>query len=352
MTAEPRRSRRRLLPIARARWSSRSCRSPSSSTSSTWRASRSCTSSWPSGSTSPSATPGRSRWPTAAFMAFGAYAVAILGQRGLPVRARARALGAALAFGWGAPRRLPRAQGQAPLPGHGHPRVQHHGVPGAPELGVPDRGLVRDLGHRPARLGRRSRSAPTARTTSTCWPGRRRWCASAYWILGPRDGAGRSGPSARTRCAPRPLGVSLRNYKLMAFAIGAAYAGDRRGSVRAPPRLHRPRRLHARPVDPVPDDGRHGRARALRGAVHRRDPGHGPARGAARFGGPLPGHLRAGRHPHDAVHAQGPGRACGTGRSTLLAGEPGRARAAGRAAGRLPRAADGGAACRSSRYAA
>ena len=87
----------------------------------------------------------------------------------------------------------------------------------------------------------------------------------------PRGGDGPSAPSARTRCGRRRVGVSLRNYKLMAFAIGARVRRDRRGALRAAARLHRPRRIHPRPVDPVPDDGRHGRAGALRGPLHRRD---------------------------------------------------------------------------------
>src|SRR5262249_21362741 len=48
--------------------------------------------------------------------------------------------------------------------------------------------------------------------------------ASAYWILGSRWG--RAFRAIReNEMRAEALGVSLRNYKLMAFAIGAAYAG-------------------------------------------------------------------------------------------------------------------------------
>ena len=47
---------------------------------------------------------------------------------------------------------------------------------------------------------------------------------SAYWILGSRWG--RAFRAIReNEMRAEALGVSLRNYKLMAFAIGAAYAG-------------------------------------------------------------------------------------------------------------------------------
>src|SRR5262249_17471908 len=66
----------------------------------------------------------------------------------------------------------------------------------------------------------------------------------------------------------------------------------------------RPRRLHARSIHPVPDDGRDGWARTFRGAVHRRRGGDDPARGPPRIGGSVPHHLLALRHPDDALHAE------------------------------------------------
>ena len=126
------------------------------------------------------------------------------------------------------------------------------------------------------------------------------------------------------------VGVSLRNYKLMAFAIGAAYAGIG-GALFAPLLGY---------IDPgaftldrsiqflmMVVMGGLGRFEGpFIGAVR----GDGPARGAARLGGPLSHHLRAGRHPHDAVHAEGAGRACGTGARPSWLGD-------GRAPARWPR---------------
>src|SRR3989442_14165829 len=71
------------------------------------------------------------------------------------------------------------------------------------------------------------------------------------------------------------------------------------------------RSLHARPFDPVLDDGRARRAGTLRGAVHRRPGRHRAAGGTPGLGGSLPDHLRARRDPHDAVHAEGARRPLG-----------------------------------------
>ena len=116
--------------------------------------------------------------------------------------------------------------------------------------------------------------------------------ASAYWILTSRWG--RAFRAIReNEMRAEALGVSLRNYKLMAFAIGAAYAGIG-GALFAPllgyidPGAYTLDRSIQFLMMVV-----HGRARALRGPVHRRDPRDGPARGPARLRGPLPDHLRA-----------------------------------------------------------
>ena len=112
-----------------------------------------------------------------AFMAFGSYAVAILGQRGLPFE-----------LGLGA-RRGARRSRWGLLVGFPALKVKHHFL-AMVTLGFNimvflvlrnweslTGGSLRDLGHRPARLGLRQLRAPTAPTTSTCWAGRRSWWA-------------------------------------------------------------------------------------------------------------------------------------------------------------------------------
>jgi branched-chain amino acid transport system permease protein len=157
-----------------------------------------------------------------AFMAFGSYAVAILGQRGLPFELGV-ALGAALGFGWGL------------LVGFPALKVKHHflamvtlgfniivflvlrnwesltggsfGISGIPRPAWGPLAFRSDRAYYVYMLG---------------------WAAmvvgSAYWILGSRWG--RAFRAIReNEMRAEALGVSLRNYKLMAFAIGAAYAG-------------------------------------------------------------------------------------------------------------------------------
>jgi branched-chain amino acid transport system permease protein len=157
-----------------------------------------------------------------AFMAFGSYAVAILGQRGLPFELGV-GLGAALGFLWGL------------LVGFPALKVKHHflamvtlgfnivvflvlrnwesltgGSFGISGIARPTWGVV---------------SFASDRAYYVYMLG---WTAvvvgSAYWILTSRWG--RAFRAIReNEMRAEALGVSLRNYKLMAFAIGAAYAG-------------------------------------------------------------------------------------------------------------------------------
>jgi branched-chain amino acid transport system permease protein len=157
-----------------------------------------------------------------AFMAFGSYAVAVLGPRGWPFEL-GLLLGAALAFGWGL--------------GVGFPalKVKHHflamvtlgfnivvflvlrnweSLTGG-SFGIS--GIARPAW---GRLAFQSDRAYYVYILA--------WAAlvvgSAYWILGSRWG--RAFRAIReNEMRAEALGVSLRNYKLMAFAIGAAYAG-------------------------------------------------------------------------------------------------------------------------------
>ena len=157
-----------------------------------------------------------------AFMAFGSYAVAILGQRGLPFEL-GLALGAALGFGWGL------------LVGFPALKVKHHflamvtlgfnimvflvlrnwesltggsfGVSGIARPAWGSLSFASDRAYYVYMLG---------------------WTAvvvgSAYWTLSSRWG--RAFRAIReNEMRAEALGVSLRNYKLMAFAIGATYAG-------------------------------------------------------------------------------------------------------------------------------
>jgi branched-chain amino acid transport system permease protein len=158
----------------------------------------------------------------AAFMAFGSYAVAILGQHGLPFEL-GLAVGAALAFVWGLVVGFPAL------------KVKHHylamvtlgfnilvflvlrnwesltaGSFGISGIGRPGWGPIRftsDRGYYLYILG---------------------WAAvvvaSAYRILTSRWG--RAFRAIReNEMRAEVVGVNLRNYKLMAFAIGATYAG-------------------------------------------------------------------------------------------------------------------------------
>lgn len=158
----------------------------------------------------------------AAFMAFGAYAVAILGQRGLPFEL-GLGLGVAIAFGWGLVVGFPAL------------KVKHHYL-AMVTLGfniivfLVLRNWERLTGGsfgisgiaRPA-WGPISFASDRAYYVYILG-----WAAvvvaSAYWILSSRWGrAFRAIRENELRAAV--VGVSLRTYKVMAFAIGAAYAG-------------------------------------------------------------------------------------------------------------------------------
>ncbi len=158
----------------------------------------------------------------AAFMAFGAYAVAILGQRGLPFEL-GLCLGGALAFGWGLVVGFPAL------------KVKHHylamvtlgfniivflvlrnwerltgGSFGISGVARPAWGPISFASDRAYYLYILGWAAVVV--------------ASAYWILSSRWGrAFRAIRENEMRAAV--VGVSLRTYKVMAFAIGAAYAG-------------------------------------------------------------------------------------------------------------------------------
>ena len=158
----------------------------------------------------------------AAFMAFGAYGVAILGQRGLPFEL-GLVLGVAIAFGWGL------------LVGFPALKVKHHylamvtlgfniiaflvlrnwerltgGSFGISGIARPAWGPISFASDRAYYLYILGWAAVVV--------------ASAYWILSSRWGrAFRAIRENEMRAAV--VGVSLRTYKVMAFAIGAAYAG-------------------------------------------------------------------------------------------------------------------------------
>jgi branched-chain amino acid transport system permease protein len=158
----------------------------------------------------------------AAFMSFGSYAVAILGPRGVPFEA-ALAVGAVLAFGCGLVVGFPAL------------KVKHHflamvtlgfniivflvlrnweGLTGG-SFGIS--GIARPAW---GRLAFQSDRAYYVYMLG--------WAAvvvgSAYWILTSRWG--RAFRAIReNELRAEVVGVSLRTYKLMAFAIGAAYAG-------------------------------------------------------------------------------------------------------------------------------
>jgi branched-chain amino acid transport system permease protein len=158
----------------------------------------------------------------AAFLAFGAYAVAILQPHGLPFEL-CLVIGAAISFAFGL------------LIGFPALRVKHHylamvtigftiivflclrnfqavtgGAFGIPGIERPDWGIVSFESDRAYYVYTLLWAVPAL--------------ASAYWIKNSRWG--RAFKSIReNEMRAEALGVSLRNYKLMAFAIGAAYAG-------------------------------------------------------------------------------------------------------------------------------
>jgi len=157
-----------------------------------------------------------------AFMAFGSYGVAILGQRGWPVEV-GLAVGAIVAFACGI------------LVGFPALKVKHHFL------------AMVTLGFNiMVFLVLRNWESLTGGSFGISGIARPRWglfsfasdrayyvymagwatlvVGSAYWILTSRWG--RAFRAIReNEMRAEALGVSLRNYKLMAFAIGAAYAG-------------------------------------------------------------------------------------------------------------------------------
>jgi branched-chain amino acid transport system permease protein len=158
----------------------------------------------------------------AAFMSFGSYAVAILGQRGLPFEL-GLAVGTALGFAWGLVVGFPAL------------KVKHH------YLAMVTLGFTIIVF-----LVLRNWESLTGGSFGISGIVRPSWgpisfgsdrayylyilgwaavvVASAYWILTSRWG--RAFRAIReNEMRAEALGVSLRNYKLMAFAIGAAYAG-------------------------------------------------------------------------------------------------------------------------------
>ncbi len=157
-----------------------------------------------------------------AFMAFGAYAVAILGQRGLPFEL-GLGLGAALGFGWGLVVGFPAL------------KVKHHflamvtlGFNIMVFLALRNWESLTGGSFGISGIARPAWGPLTFRSDRAYYVYMLAWAAvvvsSAYWILGSRWG--RAFRAIReNEMRAEALGVSLRNYKLMAFAIGAAYAG-------------------------------------------------------------------------------------------------------------------------------
>jgi branched-chain amino acid transport system permease protein len=158
----------------------------------------------------------------AAFMAFGAYPVAILGQRGLPVEL-GLLVGAGIGFGLGC------------LVGFPALKVKHHYL-AMVTLGF---NIIVFLVLRNwesltggsfgiSGIARPAWGPVSFRSDRAYYVYMLGWAAvvvaSAYWILTSRWGrAFRAIRENEMRAAV--VGVSLRSYKLMAFAIGAAYAG-------------------------------------------------------------------------------------------------------------------------------
>jgi len=158
----------------------------------------------------------------AAFMAFGSYAVAVLGQHGVPFEL-GLLTGAGLAFGWGLVLGFPAL------------KVKHH------YLAMVTVGfniiVFLVLRNWEALTGGSFGISNIARPTwgPISFKSDRAYClyilgwtavavASSYWILTSRWG--RAFRAIReNEMRAEVVGVSLRNYKLMAFAIGAAYAG-------------------------------------------------------------------------------------------------------------------------------
>jgi len=158
----------------------------------------------------------------AAFMAFGSYAVAILGQRGVPFEI-GLVIGVTLAFAWGLVLGFPAL------------KVKHH------YLAMVTLGfniivflVLRNWESLTGGSFGISNVARPAWGPLSFKPDRAyyfyilAWAAVvvavAYWILTSRWG--RAFRAIReNEMRAEVVGVNLRNYKLMAFAVGAAYAG-------------------------------------------------------------------------------------------------------------------------------
>lgn len=157
-----------------------------------------------------------------AFMAFGSYAVAILGQRGLPFEL-GLGVGAALGFGCGL------------LVGFPALKVKHHflamvtiGFNIIVFLVLRNWESLTGGSFGISGIARPAWGPLTFRSDRAYYLYMLGWAAvvvgSARWILESRWG--RAFRAIReNEMRAEALGVSLRNYKLMAFAIGAAYAG-------------------------------------------------------------------------------------------------------------------------------
>ena len=158
----------------------------------------------------------------AAFMAFGSYAVAILGQRGLPFEL-GLLIGTALGFGWGLVVGFPAL------------KVKHHylamvtlGFTIIVFLVLRNWESLTGGSFGISGIGRPAWGPLSFRSDRAYYLYILGWAAmvvaSAYWILTSRWG--RAFRAIReNEMRAETLGVNLRNYKLMAFAIGAAYAG-------------------------------------------------------------------------------------------------------------------------------
>ncbi len=157
-----------------------------------------------------------------AFMAFGAYTVAILAQRGVPFEL-GLTLGAVVAFGWGL------------LVGFPALKVKHHflamvtlGFNIMVFLVLRNWESLTGGSFGISGIARPVWGPIAFRSDRAYYVYILGWAAlvvgSAYWILGSRWG--RAFRAIReNEMRAEALGVSLRSYKLMAFAIGAGYAG-------------------------------------------------------------------------------------------------------------------------------
>jgi branched-chain amino acid transport system permease protein len=158
----------------------------------------------------------------AAFMAFGSYGVAILGQRGMPFEL-GLLVGLALAFGSGLVLGFPAL------------KVKHHylamvtlGFNIIVFLVIRNWEALTGGSFGISSIARPAWGSLSFRSDRAYYFYILGWTAivvaSAYWIL--TSLWGRAFRAIReNEMRAEVVGVSLRNYKLMAFAIGAAYAG-------------------------------------------------------------------------------------------------------------------------------